>query len=507
MKFSKIRDDIYNSKIQVVQINEEGIIEESENTIFKLKQNTDITHLHPFLEGIQPLFNSHEESRSVQFPCVNLEINDKHIVADIHLIKDGSNIFLVFFDFTDHYKDSHPLIQEKNEASIAKNKLTFERNILIAKEEIKNNFIAHLNHEIRNPLNSLLGFMEILRNTKLDYEQKETLNIMNKTGTHLKVLLDDLLDISRIEKGETEVRNRPFSLSQILNNLQKHFQLKYNKTRIDLTIDSEKEVPIRLMGDPTRLNQIIYNLIENAYKNTSEGTINIKVSSEKIDEEKVNINFTISDTGRGIPEKDLPKIFDSYYQLEFDETIPLGEGLGLKIVKELTHLLKGKIGVESKEDVGTTYSVSLPFALREKKERKHKSVPKGTGIILSKRILIAENDEINQMLLMKTFLDNDQGYYIEIARDGQHALDFLEKRKYDLFLLKMKLPDIDGLKMISLIRSNPNPKINSIPILVVTGSTMKSEEKAILSGGASAFLAKPYTQNELFKNIDQLLKN
>tara|TARA_R110002124_G_scaffold17532_3_gene73195 strand:+ start:43813 stop:45333 length:1521 start_codon:yes stop_codon:yes gene_type:complete len=505
MKFSKIREHIYNSKIQVVKINEEGIILESEDTIFKMKKDSYIGKLHPFLEGIEPLFSGPNPANT-KFPCVNLEINDKPIIADIQLLKEENEIFVVFFDFTEHYTDSHPLVQEKNEASITKNKLTFEKNLLLAKEEIKNKFIAHLNHEIRNPLNSLLGFMEILKKSKLDYEQQETLKIMGKTGTHLKVLLDDLLDISRIEKGETELRNIPFSLSQILNSLLKHFQLKYDRTGIELDIDMNKEVPIRLLGDPTRLNQIIYNLIENAFKNTDKGSIIITVTSEKLNEQDVRINFRIADTGRGIPKKDLPKIFDSYYQLEFKETVPLGEGLGLKIVKELTHLLNGKITVDSRENIGTTYTVNLPFKVRKKKEPKKKTVPKGTGIVLSKRILIAENDEISQMLYMKTFLDNDEGYYIEFARDGRHAIDLIDRRSYDLILLKMKLPDLNGFKLMEYIRSNSNTAIGEIPILVVTGSTMKEEETAILDAGASAFLAKPYTQAELYKKIDQLLK-
>jgi signal transduction histidine kinase/CheY-like chemotaxis protein len=506
MTINKFKDEIYNSKIQVIQISPEGKILESENNIFSFVQNKLISDYHPFFEGIAPLFK--EASEKIHFPCVNLEIASKNIIADIDLIPEKNKLFLLIIDFTDHYKASHPLVQEKNEAFIQKVKLSYERDILIAKEDLKNKFMAHLNHEIRNPLNHLLGFMNILGNSKLSYEQKETLNIMSKTGTHLKVLLDDLLDISKIEKGIVELRNIPFSLFQIVNSLAKHFQLKYHKSGINLEVHFDKDVPIRVMGDPTRINQILFNLIENAFKNTESGVISVSVGVKKKDLVKklYALLFTISDTGKGMPKEKLPYIFDTYQQLEFGEIKPIGKGIGLKIVKELVALLKGTVKIESSEGVGTTYEIVLPFIEKEKKEKKKKSVPKGTGIVISRRILIIENEEINQMLLMKTFLDNDSGYFIEIARDGAMAKNLLVKRKYTLVLLKMQLPDMDCFEIISHIRNNQDTELQKTPILVVSGSNMKEEQEKVLVAGATEFLSKPYTKKELFSKISKALK-
>lgn len=506
MAINKFKDEIYKSKIQVIQINPEGKILESENTIFSFALNELITDYHPFFEGIASLFK--EVSEKIHFPCVNLEIASKNIIADVDLIHEKNKIFLLIFDFTNHYQESHPLVQEKNEASIQKVKLSYERDILIAKEDLKNKFLAHLNHEIRNPLNHLLGFMKILENSKLSYEQKETLNIMSKTGTHLKVLLDDLLDISKIEKGIVELRNIPFSLSQIINSLAKHFQLKYDKSEIDLEVHFDKEVPIRVMGDPSRLNQILFNLIDNAFKNTKSGVISVSVAVRKKEPTKklYSLLFTISDTGKGIPKEELPFIFDTYQQLAFGEIKPIGEGLGLKIVKELVTLLKGSVNIESTEGVGTTYEIVLPFLKKEKKEKKKKSVPKGSGLVISRRILVIENEEINQMLLMKTFLDNDSGYFIEIARDGAQAKDLLEKRKYTLVLLKMQLPDMNGNEIIGHIRNSQDNDVQKLPILVVSGSSLKKEQEEVLRAGATDFLSKPYTKKELFSKISKALK-
>lgn len=503
MEISKFKETLYNSKIQIIEVSPKGKVIESDDTLFKILKGHSLHAIHPFFEGIAPLFET--VSEKIHFPCVNLQIANKAIIADIDVVHQDDKVYVLLFDFTEHYNESQPLVQEKNEASILKNKLAFERDILIVKEDLKNKFLAHLNHEIRNPLNNLLGFMEILEKTKLSYEQKETLNVMNKTGVHLKVLLEDLLDISKIEKGVSELKSIPFSLTQILNSLLKHFQLKYDTKTISLLHEIENNVPNRLTGDGSRLNQILFNLIENAFKNTKEGAISIAVSLQKLENEVATILFTITDTGKGIHKDDLPYIFDSYRQLEFAESGPIGEGLGLKIVKELTNLLNGTIKIDSTLGEGTTYKISLPFVVRPKKKRQKKTVPKGTGIVISKRILVIENEKINQMLMMKTFLDNDYGYILDIAKDGTQALEILEKSKYNLVILKSVLPDMTGNEIITKIRTHTNKTITEIPILVVSGNAMKEEQENTLNAGASSFLSKPYTKKELFSRIDSLI--
>ena len=505
MGINQFRDELYNSKIQIIQVDSLGIVIDSDNTIFTINKKESVAELHPFFEGIQSLFE--DVSVKIHFPCVNLELGSKVVIADVDLIHDDEKIYLLIFDFTDHYSESHPLVQEKNEASILKNKLKFEREVLLAKEDLKNKFLRHLNHEIRNPLNNLLGFMDMMVNSKLSYEQKETLNVMNKTGKHLKVLLDDLADISKIEKGITDLKNVPFSLSQVVNGTVKHFQLKYDKSPIELELNFDKELPIRLLGDPTRLNQILFNLVDNAFKNTKKGQIVISVSQKEFNKKNrtASLLFKISDTGKGIPKEDLPYIFDSYHQLAFNEIKPIGEGLGLKIVKDLVKLLKGNIKIESTLGKGTTYEIVLPFIVREKKVAVKKSVPKGTGIVMSKRLLVLENEELAQMLMMKTFLNNDDGYLIDMAINGDQAIKMLDKRNYKLLLLKMNLPDMDGFEILDYIRSHPNKQISELPVLVISGSTMKIEQEETINAGASAFLAKPYTKKELFSKIDSLV--
>lgn len=502
---SQLRNELFSSKLQVLLLSPDGQILESEDSLFPAKKGTNLGKLHPFFEGISPLLEDLQEP--LHFPCVFLEIDDASIIADVDIITKDKKVFVTVFDFTEHYEQSHPLVQEKNEAHILKHKLAYERDLLLAKEDFKNRFLTHLNHEIRNPLNSMFGFMEILENSKLDYEQKEALNVLHKTGTHLKVLMDDLLDISKIEQGDLQLREVSFGFNELMSSLTKHFQLKYAKKPIFLGVEILKGVPPRLVGDPTRLNQILFNLVENAFRNTDKGNIQIEVScdAERSKEDKVVLDFKITDTGRGIAEENLSQIFESYYQINLDEIKPLGQGLGLKIVKDLVSLQGGVVSVTSTEGKGSTFTVTLPYQIPPKRDKKRKTVPKGSGIVLSKRILVVEDNEVDQMLFVKSFIEEGK-YAIELAPSGSQALEMLEKKDYSLVVLKTGLPEMDGFELTRQIRAHANEKISSLPILVVSGNVMLQQQQRIMDAGATTFLAKPYTNRELFKKVESVIQ-
>lgn len=502
----KIKNLIYNKKIQVIQLDKNGVVVDTENTVFTVEKNTNLATLHPFFESIVPLLETLNEP--IEFACVNLEINKKQIIADINLVQENGNLFVTISDFTEHYEYSHPLVQDKNEAIIEKYKLAFERDLLFEKEKFKNNFLANVNHEIRNPLNNLLGFMDILAEDKqLSYNQKETLNIMQKTGSHIKVLMDDMLDISKIEKGEIEVKHIPFNIRPLVKNLLKHFTSKFNSKPIETDLEIADAVPTRILGDPTRLNQILFNLINNAFQYTDTGNIKISIdcNEKKVIDGKTFINFSISDTGLGFSKERVDTIFESYHQLQLKKIHPLGQGLGLKIVKELITVLHGDIRVESLEGKGTTFRFTIPFEIAKKPTGK-RSVPKGSGILVSKRILIIEDKEVEQMLFMKLFLNNDKAYQIEIAKTPEQSLELLEQKKYDLIIMKMVFPSKNGLQVLKEITTHSSEKINSIPVLMVSGNAVLSEQEKILSAGARDFLAKPFTKKELFSKIGEILK-
>ncbi len=500
MSLNAIKAFYIDKKVQIIAVDTQGVILTSDDILFSFKPNEKIEDQHPFFYSLLPFLAAKNTKES--FPCINLNINGQQKIVDITILKKDEELYVILTDFTNHYVYSQPLVQEKNESVIASNRLKFEKELLFAKEMFKNSFLAHLNHEIRNPLNALLGFTELLGETNLTFQQKETLSVLQKTGMHIKVLMDDLLDISKIETGILEIKEVPFNLQSVIASMTKHFQVKKNNPNIELSYLTDQDVPAKLFGDPTRINQILYNLLENAYRNTKKGGIALQISlNNKSKDNIASIQFKITDTGQGISEKQIATIFDSYVQLEIEKERPLGDGLGLKIVKDLTTLLGGSVTVESEVGVGSVFTVILPFKTREKIS-KRKSVPKGSGIIMNKRILAIEDDTLNQMLLMKQFIDNDKGYSLAIAPDTESALKLLDTKHFLAIIIKQTYASSTGIDLIEKLKSND--KFKSIPILVVSGKSMIKEQDAILNAGASAFLKKPYSKNEIFSALQKL---
>lgn len=496
------KSEFLSKRIQEVIISIKGDVISSDDALINLAEGSSIADIHPFFLGLIQSLETLDDQ--VDFPCVNLRTGNDALIVDLSFIKRGDSLYMLMMDMTNHYEDSQPLVQERNVVSIEKYRLAFEKRLLQAKEEFKNSFLANLNHEIRNPLNNLLGFMEILKESKLDYDQNETLKVMQKTGTHIKILMDDMLDISKIERGVLELKHVNFNLGHVITNIQSHFDLKYFDAPIEFEVDFQNDVPRKLIGDPARLNQILFNLVENAYRNTEKGTIKLVVSLLKKEKDNTRISIEVSDSGIGIPADKIGQVFDSYFQLHLDKMKPIGEGLGLKIVKDLTESMQGKVEVSSKEGEGTSFSVELPFKIR-KGDRPTRTVPKGSGIMMSKRILFVENETTNQMLFIKFFLNNDKGYVVEIAANGHDAMDLLRTERYSLVVFKLNLPDMTGFDLIESIRHDDSEKVANIPIVIASGSTLIEEQEAVLDAGASKFLPKPYSKSELFKCIDKLL--
>ncbi|QIE59767.1 response regulator [Rasiella rasia] len=501
MSPSDLKEEFTQKRIQQIEVDQDGTILASDDVLFSIKGVANISNLHPFFEGLQYLLEDLKEH--IAIPCVNIALQNTNKIIDVEIIKRDNRYFLLLFDFTQHYEDAHPLVQEKNEAGIAKEQLAFDKRLLLAKEAFKNTFLANLNHEIRNPLNNMLGFMELLRDTKLTYDQNETLKVMHRTGTQIKQLMDDMLDISKIERGVIRVQKVAFNLGHILANLQRHYLLKLSSKKVSVQLLIDDDIPKKLIGDPVRINQILFNLLENASKYTLDGMVTLHVSVKELKGKDCVLSFTVTNTGEDIPASELNKIFDSYYQLKESSIEPLGEGLGLKIVKDLVELLHGKVSVES-ENSETVFTCVLPFEVRTAKE-KRPTVPKGSGILISKRILVLEDDETSQMLLMRTFLNNECGYILEIANSAEHAFVLLEKKSYDLIIIKNKLPDSPAHTFITSCNTHTSEQIAEMPILVASGSTMLQQQQSLLEAGASGFLAKPYTQKELFDTIEKLL--
>jgi CheY-like chemotaxis protein len=314
--------------------------------------------------------------------------------------------------------------------------------------------------------------------------------------------MDDLLDVSKIEKGVLDIKKVPFNLNTLIAGGIKHFQIKKNNSNVELTYCTESDVPIKLIGDPTRTLRIFYNLIENAFRNTEKGSVVVHTSLiEMIEKDVACLQFKISDTGRGIPDDQLTAVFDSYVQLERERLKPLGTGLGLKIVKDLTAKLGGTVTVDSEVGKGSVFTVILPFKTRNNTP-KNKTNPKGSGIIMSKHILAVEDDALSQMLLMKQFAGNERGFKLQIAPNTTAAIQMLKTKKYKVIIIKQTYNATTGIEFIEKLKSHP--KLSAIPVLVVSGKAMIKEQEAIINAGAAAFLKKPYSKYELITALQKL---
>ncbi|MEP2990932.1 MAG: ATP-binding protein, partial [Gilvibacter sp.] len=442
------------------------------------------------------------KNKAVYYPCVNLQDGKKQWLVDIDVLYNKDSITIAVFDFTEHYKRSHPIIQEKNETAIAAERLKFEKQLLEEKERLKNTFLAKLSHELRNPLSNMLGFVGLLRDSKTSYEQQEMLKIVDKTGRHLEELLNDLLDISKISEGNLELKKVPFKLEDVALHLKELFALKSRNQSVVLTISIKENVPKVVIGDPTRLRQILINLIENAYKSTRKGSVELTISLNYNRAKKATVNFCVEDTGHGIEETEIPKIFESYYQIESLLSQTQGEGLGLKIVHDLVLLQNGKIKVSSQVGEGSRFDVALPFDLPITKEKKGaKKAPIQTQKPI--RVLLVDDAEIDQMLIMKILIK--EGFIkMDLAINGQMAWQLLELKEYDVLLVDLDLPVMDGMTFIKKVRNQKMYK--NLPIVILTAIATSDYKEAAAKLNVNEYITKPFDAKHLVESLSEAVK-
>lgn len=501
MDVKKIKSELLENRVQIVITDHSGQIKESDNAFIKLSAGSSIQETDPFFEAIIPLSSS--DTEILEFPCINLKVAENEFILDVELRYQKDHLLLVFYDFTEHYRRSHPVVQEKNENSILANKLLLEQAIANEKEALKNSFLAKLSHEVRKPLSNMMGFVNLLQDSNMSYEQTEMLKIVRQTGLHIEELLNDLLDISKISEGTLSLKNVQFKIKDVTQHISDMFSIKARSKRIDFEIITDDNVPAVLVGDPIRVKQILINLVDNAFKNTPKGKVLMEISLDYSRAKKVTLRFSVSDTGYGIKDVEITKIFDSYYQIDQLLAPTEGQGLGLKIVDDLVKLQKGKIKVKSKVGEGSRFEVSLPFEvpLREQKKPPRK---KAVDVDEPIKVLCVDDAELDQMLIMKILIN--EGYIsMDLALHGEMALQLIELKKYDVILLDLDLPLLNGIDFLKRIRSERNTKKQPVVVLTALANTEYKEQAEKL--GVSAYLTKPFQPKELIKAIKAAHKN
>ncbi len=375
--------------------------------------------------------------------------------------------------------------------------------------KFKAEFLANMSHEIRTPLNAIAGMVHLLHQTELTTKQKEYLHAIDTSSDNLLEIVNDILDFSKIEAGKLQLEEKSFSIRTVVEDLINTISFKAEEKSLSLILQIDDRIPKQVAGDQLRLNQILLNLISNAIKFTQEGEIRVTVSMLGIIESKARILFTVSDSGIGIAQSKLNTIFDSFTQATTDTTrIYGGTGLGLAIVKRLIDMLNGAIMVKSKLGEGSEFSFELEFPVLQEQQLTTSArqvaleIPADIG---NCRILLAEDHLINQLVTTEMLKLCWKHVEVDIVNNGKEAIEKLKEQPYDLVLMDVQMPEMNGHDATRFIREEMNEPVRSIPILAFTAYATTGEAEKCIEAGMDDFISKPVSPDKLCKKIYELL--
>lgn len=393
-------------------------------------------------------------------------------------------------------RKTQKLLQHKNEIIEA------EKEKAEASEKAKHQFLANMSHEIRTPMNAIKGMTDILirRNPKED--QKEYLEGIKQSSDSLLVIINDILDISKIEAGKIELENESFFVNELVNNVHTIMQFKAEEKGLQLKKDIPAE-QLYVKGDAIRLRQILINLIGNAIKFTEKGLVTTTIKSDKVDD-LLNLHFTVSDTGIGIDEDHEDKIFKSFEQAYSDTSRKFGgTGLGLSISKKLVELHNGKIWVESEKGKGSRFHFTIAYKMAAEKVENAKAKTTNTNITEALKginILIVEDNQFNAVVAQEELEDAIEGVTVEVAENGAIAVEKLRSSHFDIILMDVQMPVMNGYEATKAIRALNNDKAGT-PIIAMTANVLKEEVDLCQQAGMNDFIGKPFDTSELIQKI------
>jgi PAS domain S-box-containing protein len=401
-------------------------------------------------------------------------------------------------------------VMAKNELIEAK--INADQKTIIAEEAVKSKqqFLSNMSHEIRTPMNAIIGFTNVVLKTNLDNSQREYINAIKESGDALIVLINDILDIAKVDSGKMTFEKIPFSLSNSVATMLHLFEPKMKEKKLELYNEYDPAIPLNLIGDPMRLRQIILNLMSNAVKFTSKGKITIRLNLLKEDAAKATIEFLITDTGIGIPKNKLADIFNNFEQATIGTSSSFGgTGLGLTIVKQLVELQGGTINVNSEEEKGSTFGFVLSFNKQNAEEEitlvntlePVQETPFEKNTKENIKVLVVEDIALNQLLIKIILLDF--GYDVTIAGNGKIAIENLQENKYDIILMDLQMPEMNGFEATEYIRNVMN---SNIPIIALTADVTSADVEKCIAAGMNDYVSKPIDEKVLYAKIITSLK-
>jgi len=494
--------DINNASIDITEVTRENLIGTDFFEYFTEPEKAREIYKQVFAEGFV-----------ADFPLTIRDGKLTDVLFNGSVYKDEHGkvigVVVVARDITDHnriekeLKEARVLAESATEiAEEAKSKAESATKIAEDAVRSKQQFLSNMSHEIRTPLNAIIGFTKVLLKSELDSKQREYLNAIKMSGDALTVLINDILDLAKVDAGKMIFEQTPFNMAASISAMIHLFETKIQEKNLLLTRKYDNKIPKVLIGDPVRLHQIILNLVSNAVKFTAKGEIIISVRLLKEDEEKATIEFSVTDTGIGIPEDRMEHIFENFQQAS-SKTARLygGTGLGLAISKQLVESQGGSITVKSKLEEGSTFSFILPFQKTNAEVESETVMKELNTKVENIKVLVVEDIALNQ-LLMKTLLD-DFGFERDIADNGKIAIEKLQNKSYDIILMDLHMPEMNGFEATEYIRSKMN---SQIPIIALTADVTTADLKKCTAVGMNDYISKPLDEKLLYNKIVDLLK-
>ncbi|MCB0395783.1 MAG: response regulator [Flavobacteriales bacterium] len=457
--------------------------------ILRHGKSTGLDPRHPYFKRMI------KTRRSVSYECKNFAKSGKEywtLTTITPVLNDKDEIEGIVA------MDSDVTEKKKAEKALLKAKKIAE-----SSAKAREMFLANMSHEIRTPMNAIMGIIQLLRETSINSQQNYYLKSMEFAGENLMRIIDDVLDLSKIESGKLSIEEQGFDIVEMVRDLVNSVAYRAHEQGIEMKLDLDIDIPPVVVGDPVRINQILLNLVSNAIKFTHEGGVQLSVKVHSQDQDKCLLRFMVADSGIGIPKEKQEQIFEEFEQAHKGNTRKYGgTGLGLSIVKRLTSMMDGRMKLQSKEGKGTTFTIDLPFRITDKplSENATEDMGRLRDVLSDKCILLVEDNKLNQMVA-SDFLAS-MGIKVSIANDGQEAMEWLRKQQADLVLMDIQMPRMDGYETTRMIREELK---SPVPIIAMTAHAINGEERRCKAAGMNDYISKPLKKITLYKKIAQLI--
>lgn len=476
----------------------------------------------PFIDKIDEMINHLEDDRNMMERAMDIS-QDELNSTNVKLRKESERQKMVIDslkeslselssyegggDESDIMEMAHLLkdaIQKEKEAekAIIKAKELAEQSV-----RAKELFLANMSHEIRTPMNAIIGMSDLLSQTSLSKEQIQYMDAIKTSGKNLLVLINDILDFSKIDAGKFSLEEIGFRINHTLRSVKSALQMKAQERGLDLSLNIKVSRDV-VIGDPYRLTQVLINLVNNALKFTPEGKVDLIAEIVEESDHQMKLVFAVKDTGIGIPKEKQDLIFESFTQADDSITRKYGgTGLGLTISRKLVEIQGGRMWLESTPGEGSTFYFELTYAKGEEEDLPL-AVSKDSIEVASlkgTKVLLVEDNRMNQFLV-KSLMDK-RDVYLDIAANGQEGFEMMEINDYDLVLMDIQMPVMDGIECTRKIRTDLKGSKRRIPIIALTANALKGDNEIYINAGMDDYLSKPFDANVLFSKIKRLLSD